>query len=240
MSRISSHRSLAFIAAAALVVVAACHDTTTQPLISAAGAPSLSRSTVTDPTATWSIPLADQGLNLRSDGEYPDAAGVNSVYANGVCGISTTIFATTAASNSGDATINSGTSRNCSRQFFVMYPDGTGESFRSFNNLRDLQNTTDSIAVGDSALHMFVVNPGTLSNNPSRCGTIYFGPGPLGDKGVGSNPVWVRRIDGRTWHVHSQASDATGQPQDWALCANNGLLYQMQVDLTIMASRDLP
>jgi hypothetical protein len=239
MSRIRTYRRLAFVVTS-LVALAACNEVTTQPRVSPDASASRARSGISDPTATWIIPTADATLNVRGDGMYTDG-GANSVYANGVCGLSTTIFATTAASNSGDATINSGTSGKCSRKFLLVYPDGSPmETVRSFNNLRGLQNTTDSIAVGDSTLRRFVVNPATLSNNPSHCGTLYFGPGPSGDQGAGSDSVWVKRVDASSWHVHSQAVDDQGTPHNLALCVNTNTVLSMQVDFTIVASRPLP
>jgi hypothetical protein len=105
----------------------------------------------------------------------------------------------------------------------------------SFNNLNDLENTTYSIPIGATVNRRLVVNPGVLANNPSRCGKLFFGVGPLGDKGVGSDSVAVTRIDASTWQVQSQAA-----PNDRALCESNGQLYEMPVSFVVVSSYPLP
>ena len=188
---------------------------------------------VTDPTTTWMIPLDDAGLSLQSDHLSTD--GVYSDYADNVCNITTTIFATQAASNSGDATINSGSGGKCTRHFVLRYPDGTSESLRSFNNLHDLENTGFLIPIGATVERLLVVNPGTLAHNPSRCGSLRFGLGTLGETGIGSDSVLVTRIDASTWHVYSQPA-----PANLAYCTNTAELYPMTVDFLIVSSRPLP
>jgi hypothetical protein len=188
---------------------------------------------VTDPTATWLIPMDDASLSLQSD--HLSSDGLYSEYVDHVCNIETTIFATQAASNSGDATINTGSGGNCSRHFVIRYPDGTSESLRSFNNVRDLENTGYQIPIGETAERLLVLNPGTLAHNPSRCGSIRFGLGTLGDMGIGSDSVLVTRVDASTWHVYSQPA-----PANLASCTNTGELYPMTVDFLIVSSRPLP
>ena len=122
-----------------LVFFAACNDTPTTPS-GVHGVAAAKPGGPTDPTATWKIPLADAGLGFASDGQYGD--GTYSVYADGVCGVSAKIFATTAASNSGDATIQVAKAKNCTRRFTLHYPDAFTETVLSFNNLLQLQNST--------------------------------------------------------------------------------------------------
>ena len=88
-----------FVAAAILVfMLPACAD---QHDADDVFSPQFGKTTVSDPTASWHLPLDGTGLSFTSDGNF--AANGNSIYANGVCGVTSKIFATTAASNSGDA-----------------------------------------------------------------------------------------------------------------------------------------
>jgi hypothetical protein len=226
-----------FSLATPLIILAAtaCADQVTTPSSVASSAIRESRGGPVDPTDTWKIPLADANLALRSDHGYSD--GTYSSYASGVCNVSGTIFATTAASNSGDATIqtSNATKGKCGRQFTLVYPDGFSETVISFNNLNDLENTTYSIPVGTTVNRRLVVNPGVLANNPSRCGKLFFGVGPLGDKGIGSDSVSVTRIDASTWQVQSQPA-----PHNQALCETNGQLYAMPVSFVVVSSYPLP
>lgn len=220
-----------------LIVLAAvaCGDQVTSPSSVASPAIRESRGGPVDPTDTWKIPLADATLAVRSDHAYSD--GTYSVYASGVCNVSGTIFATTGASNSGDATIQTSnpTKGKCGRQFTIVYPDGYTETLASFNNLNLLQNTTYSIPIGTTVMRRLVVNPGVLANNANRCGRLHFGVGPLGDKGVGSDSVAVTRISASTWQVQSQPA-----PNDRAQCENNGQLYEMPVSFLVVSSYPLP
>ena len=195
------------------------------------GLPSLSRSTVTDPTATWKIPLADAKLALRSDHGFSD--GFYSVYANGVCNVSGKMFATTAASNSGDATLQTSTPTKgkCGRLITLSYPDGYIESIGIFANLHELENTAYAIPIGATVTRRLVLDGGVIANSVSRCGKLFFGVGPLGDKGVGSDSVLVTRVDASSWQVQSQAA-----PNDRALCESNGQIYEMPVSFTIVSS----
>jgi hypothetical protein len=230
------NRNVAFVLPLIILAAAACGDQVTNPPSIASLAARESRNSgPIDPTDTWKIPLADASLALRSDHAYSD--GTYSSYTSGVCNVSGTIFATTAASNSGDATIqtSSATHGKCGRQFTLVYPDGFTETLISFNNLNDLENTTYSIPVGTTVNRRLVVNPGVLANNPSRCGKLFFGVGPLGEKGIGSDSVAVTRIDASTWQVQSQPA-----PHNQALCETNGQLYAMPVSFVVVSSYPLP
>lgn len=187
---------------------------------------------VTDPTATWMFPLSDAGLSVQSDHLY--ASGSNSVYANGVCNVSTNIFATTANSSSGDATLGMGNPNGkCYRRFRFIYPDGVTESLPIFSNLRQIENLTYSIPIGASVhrqLHMGVSG----SNVASRCGGLVWGYGVANNVAVGSDSVVVNRIDASTWHVMSDPA------RSLAWCKTTGQLFQMTVDFTVVSSRPLP
>jgi len=210
----------------ALAALLACSPDVSGPTAEEA---SLARGGPADPTATWMIPLADGGLALRSDQNPQYAVGDYSVYANGTCGVEAKIFATTQYSNSGDATIQTKApkGKTCGRRFTLVYPDATTETVASFNNLRELQSTTSVIPVGSTVLRVLAINPGVLSNNPSRCGRLLFGL-------FGSDMVQVTRLDLRTWRVWSQAASQL------AYCENTLELLSMPVDFTVVASQDLP
>jgi hypothetical protein len=219
----------------ALLTVAGCADKLTSPVSAPALPVSQSRSTVVDPTPTWEIPLSDAGLALRSDHAYSD--GTNSVYAYGVCNVGGNIFATTAASNSGDATLqtSAATKGKCGRTISLFYPDGFTETLPTFANLNALDNTTYSIPVGTTVTRRLVVNPGVVNVHPTRCGKLFFGVGPLGQQGIGSDSVLVTRVDASTWEVQSQPA-----PHNQALCEANDQLYAMPVSFVVVSSYPLP
>lgn len=190
----------------------------------------------TDPTATWMLPLDDQGLAFRSDGQFSD--GTYSVYANGVCGVDAKIFATTQKSNSGDGIIQTnpaGKGKNpCARSFTLHYPDGFTETLQSFNNLRKLQNTDTVIPIGATVTRQLILNPSVMG--PSRCGRLLWGEGDFGG-GVGSDSVLVTRLDERTWHVESQPPPKN---KAWCRDMDGALLDMPPVSFRIVSDRDLP
>lgn len=188
-------------------------------------------SSTVDPATSWLLPLSGAGLGVQSDGAFPDGSG-NSVYADRVCGMAGTIFATTQNSNSGDATMQTASSKSCSRNFRLAYPDGRAESVQFFSNLQLIQSTTSMIPVNTTVRRHLNINTSATRN--SRCGTLYFGVGLAGG-GIGSDSVMVTRTSAATWHVYSQPA-----PNTRALCKSTGALYSMPVDFVIRASRDLP
>ena len=199
----------------------------TAPTLRAVSDPSYGKTTVTDPTATFKFPLADAGLSLKSDRLYSD--GTNSVYADGVCGTSSKIFATTAYSNSGDATLQTTApkSNSCGRVMTVSYSDGVSEVIAIFMNAHQIENTTYSIPIGSTVTRHFGLSS-------KRCNFVTWGMRPDG-AGVGSDSVLVTRVDSSTWHVKNQPNGL-----DLAYCGTTGLLYHMTVDFTIVSSRALP
>jgi hypothetical protein len=192
------------------------------------------KSKVVDPAATWEIPLADAGLALRSD--HASGDGVYSVYASGSCNVQGGFLATTATS-SGDATLQTSlaTKGKCGRTVSLFYPDGFTETVATFANLNDVDNTVYSIPIGTTVTRRLVINPGVVMVHPTRCGKLFFGVGPLGEQGIGSDSVLVTRIDARSWQVKSQPA-----PNDRALCLSSGVIYEMPVSLVIVASYPLP
>jgi len=188
----------------------------------------------TDPTATWYIPLDDAALSVQSD--HLNGDGTSSVYANGVCNVATTIFATAQKSNSGDATLNTGTGGGrCSRHITAVFPDGFSESVGTFMNLREIENTMYAIPIGATVERQLHVGTDQTPSDHSRCGGLVFGYGVAANVGAGSDSIWVTRVDASTWHAYSKAA-----PDNLASCKNTGQLYAINVDLTIVSSRPLP
>jgi hypothetical protein len=219
-----------------LLGVAACGDETTNTAPRSTESVAMraaKTSGPTDPTATWKFPLSDAGLAIQSDHQYSD--GTSSVYANGVCNVTTTIFATTEKSNSGDATLSTGNpSAKCSRRVHVVFPDGSSESLPMFSNLRAIENTTYLIPIGATVLRQLHIG-NTWPNVISRCDGLVWGYGVANDIAAGSDSVWVNRVDASTWHVFSQDS-----PHNLAWCKATGELFPMPVDFTVVSSRPLP
>ena len=222
-------RSTITIIALSVAALACATDATAPPV----DRPAFAKGGPADPTATWLLPLDTSGLAFRSDGQSGSSG--YSVYANGACGVVAKIFATTAASNSGDATITLDPPKGrtgCGRTITLRYPDGGTESVRTFANLRQLQSTTSRIEIGQTVLRTFAINPGVLANNPSRCGRLVYGPN--GSVAVGSDSVQVTRLDARTWQVETRPGLGT------AWCESLDQLYDMPVSFVIVASYDLP
>ena len=189
------------------------------------------------PTLTWKIPLADAGLSVRSDQRFSD--GTYSVYRHGECSADNPIF----LGGSGDAKFTftygqTGGKGPCGRTWTVLFSDGVAETLAYQGGVQVLQNATFSIAVGDSALRHFRIGADRVPRkNPveARCGEgLVFGEGGV-NPAIGSDSVWVKRVDASTWHVHSQAA-----PENKAFCVNNGQLYEMNVDFVVESSQPLP
>jgi hypothetical protein len=215
--------SRSIIVLAAAITLVACSSDATAPIDpSFARAPKESA-----PVATWHIPLNDAGLSLRSDGRY--ASNGFSAYAHGVCAVSTLM--NTAATANGNANITLDSSRKCQRAFTLVYPDGGTETLRSFINLIGLHKDGAYIPVGTTELRTMAINPDYIGV-ASRCGRLLFGEGTSG-AGVGSDQVFVTRVNARTWHVQSQPENRK------AWCEKDGEFYDMPVDLLVVADRDL-
>lgn len=218
-------KSLSRFAACLLLFAAACADAT-------ATAPRhadeldrsvrLGKTAVADPTTTWKFPSAGASLSVLGDGKYSD--GVLSVYANGVCGVTSRLF----YGGSGDATMTLGADRRCvnaPRRLTLRYDDGVVETTGSgaFLNLHDVQNAALRIPVGTTV-------PGFLAiHYTPRCDALQFG------RDANSDAVLVTRVDARTWSVESQAA-----PNNRAFCTTTGRAYRMPVSLIVVSSRDLP
>ena len=191
--------------------------------------------TVSDPTADYFFPVT------ATSGFVSDGATVSdgySVYANGVCGVTGKLFATTAASNSGDATLQTDNPaakpRSCAlypRKFTVRYASGTVDTRPGFMNLREIQNTTYSIPIGETRLRVLAL---TLSGSGTGCNSLRWAEVNQGIA-TGANLVAVTRVDASTWSVKSQAS-----PLNKAYCTDNGATYELPVEFVVKSSRAMP
>ena len=188
-----------------------------------------------DPAAAFWFPTDDAGLGLRSDHLFVN--GSSSVYAYGVCGVNSRIFATGAASGSGDAIMHTNNPRSkdrkCSaypRTVTVDYGDGVVESAPVFINVREIANATFQIPIGESALRILRVNVG------GRCDGLAW-TDQLGDgtNTNGGDRVIVTRVDASTWLVESQPD---GENQ--AYCVSTGQLFHIPVRFTLVADHPLP
>jgi hypothetical protein len=185
-----------------------------------------------DPTATFLFPLDDASLNVKSDRIASD--GTYSAYTNGYCGVEAKIFATTEFSNSGDATLSMGNARKgtgcvAPRHITVVFPDGLTATMASFDNLRQVENTTYAIPVGSTVKRAF-----HLGMSSTRCDGLAWS-NLAGGVGVPGDSVLVTRTAADTWHVQSQPA-----PNNRAWCKPNGPTYNMAVDFTLRSARPLP
>ena len=194
----------------------------------------------TDPTATFWFPLADAELGLQSDHLF--TSGDSSAYASGVCGVSSKMFATTAASNSGDATMQTDNptnkAHNCSayprKLHLILRDDGgnvvTQATTTMFMNVHDLENTTDIIPIGGPP----VLRGFALSEDP-HCNGLRWTLVKPDQTPSGADQVLVTRTSANTWAVQTQPA-----PNDKAYCVGDGQLYHVPVHLTVVTDRALP
>ncbi len=188
-----------------------------------------------DPKTMWTIPLDDRALGLRSDRMYSD--GSASVYDDGVCGVSSRLYSTTSASNSGDATLQTDNPRTKSvkcvaypRKFTVVYDNGIIDTRPAFMNLRGIENTVYSIPIDSTRLHGLTV---TLSGTGPGCSALRWNSIVQGAT-VAGDRLLVTRTTINTWTVQSQPS-----PNNRAYCVDNGNSYQLNVRFTVV-KRTLP
>ena len=181
----------------------------------------------TDPSATFKIPTNDLTLGLRGDGLYP--SGDTSVYAHGVCGVNSKIFATTQASNSGDAIMHTNnpkfSDRRCQaypRTVTIEFGPGDIETAPAFINVREIAHTTFRMAIGSTVPRILHVNAG------GRCDGLVWG-----DQ-FGGDLVNVTRVDASTWLVESQSLN------NQAYCRAEDRLYSIAVRFTIVSNEALP
>jgi hypothetical protein len=190
--------------------------------------------TVGDPSATFLYPLGDATLSIQSDGLFSN--GTYSVYANGVCGVNARIYATAAASNSGDLTYGTFVPRTkdntCAaypRRIRVRYPDGFSELTYTSTNVQRVENTTVQIPVGATVKRQLNVGTG----ESVRCDGIRWGAN-TGSSVVGDS-VLVTRTALDTWHVQTQPA-----PNNRGVCMPSGPAYNLSVDFWVISARPLP
>jgi hypothetical protein len=188
-----------------------------------------------DPTAAFWFPTDDASLGLRSDHLFMN--GTSSVYANGVCGVNSKLFATGAASGSGDAIMHTNNpqskDRKCSsypRTVTLEYGPGDVEAAPVFINVREIANTTFQIPVGTTAQRILRVNVG------GRCeGLAWADQLANGTNTNGGDRVNVTRVDASTWLVQSQP-----YPDNQAYCITTGQLYHLNVQFLVVTDRPMP
>lgn len=225
--------SRSFVAAFAIAMAACAKDAADDAL-----APQFAKPAApADPAASWLLPLDATGLAFSSDGAF--AASGYSVYENGKCGVSARIFATAAASNSGDATMQTDNAANrdrkCSaypRRVTFSYPDGTSETTTLFGNLHELQNTSYSIPIGATVTRELNLSSSTSA---SRCGVIKFRGIDREGNVLGADEVLVTRVDASTWDVTTQPA-----PYDRGYCTNTGELLAMPLRFRVVSATPLP
>lgn len=237
--------------AAMLSIVAGCQPDSTSPdVLSNDPAPLYAKPvTPTNATATWKLPVDVAGLGLVSDGQF--ITGTNSIYDDGVCGVSTQIF-NVAGSLSGDATLQtnnpSAKANSCAQYPRKMslvypagdpqYPSGGTETMAVFLNVRNIANPTTIIAVGyaNRVQRHFAVNP----SQTTRCDAWRWSSEAQADD------VWVERLDARTYHVYTKDRDpdpaiaAARAAENRATCTTTGVQHQLSVDFLIVAKQALP
>ena len=189
--------------------------------------------TVGDPSATFLYPLSNPTLSIQSDGLFSD--GTYSVYTNGVCGVTSRIYATATASNTGDLTYGTfvprtkdNTCASYPRRIRVRYPDGFSELTYTSTNLQRVENTTFQIPVGSTVKRQLNVGTG----QSVRCSGIRWGANTgtvMGDS------VLVTRTALDTWHVQTQPA-----PNNRGVCMPSGPAYNLSVEFWVVSARPLP
>jgi len=210
-------------------VLTACNEPRSPAGLSQYDATPRFAQSVADPTATIKLPLADAGLSLKSDGKFGD--GTYSLYADGVCGITGTIFVGGSGDEVVDGSNPSAKDRKCiyyPRKVTVLYPDGIAEVISGpLMSVSELENQTYLIPIGSTGTRHFHVR-----TNTTRCDGVHWG------SPVGGDSVLVTRTAADTWHVQTQP-----YPNDNAACkrsTGNTLLGHMPIDLWIVSSQALP
>ncbi len=174
-------------------------------------------------SASFRLPLPSSPLRLRGDALFPDAG--LSVYKDGKCGVTGTIFAPNPQTDAVVQTDNPRAGdRKCAgvgssavpRKITVDYGDGV-ESNPAHMNVHDLGSV-----VGTDLRFLGIGLRGT-----SRCSKLQFG-GP-----EGGDMVWVTKVSSTSWHVFSQAGAAT--TASCVTTVGNVTYSGMTVDFTVTA-----
>jgi hypothetical protein len=197
--------------------------------------------TLGDPTAQFWFPLDDAGLGLYSDHLPAYIQGNVSVYADGVCGVHSKIFATGTVNGGGDAIMSTDQTKygdhHCAdypRKLGMVLRDDAGNvvaqlSSSAYLNAYDVEATTNNIPIGSTVTHSF-----TLSNDQRCSGLRWTLKMPDGTPS-GADQVNITRTSASTWDVQTQP-----YPNDKAYCIGDARLYHVPVRFTIVADRALP
>lgn len=184
----------------------------------------LARSGTTNAAATFSLPLSTSALAIRGDGLFP--VGSASVYSNGVCGVTATVFAPNPTQDGVMQTDNpQAGDRKCAAYSRTVVPRSV---IVDYGAQRDSSpgtlNVHDLGSVSGTSLRFLGVG---LSGATTICAKVQFG-GP-----AGGDMVWVTRTSATSWHVYSQTA-----PANTAACVTavgNTVLENMNVDFTVSA-----
>ncbi len=172
-------------------------------------------------SASFWLPMPSSTLRVRGDGMFP-SSGL-SVYKDGKCGITATIFAPNPGTDAVMQTDNhQAGDRKCAgvgssavpRKVTVDYGDGV-ESNPVTVNVHDL-----GTVAGTQLRFLGIGFRGT-----SRCEKLQFG-GP-----EGGDMVWVTKLSATSWHVYSQDGAAT--TASCVRTSGNVLYSGMSVDFTV-------
>jgi hypothetical protein len=242
-------RSSTSLASALLLIAAACTAPDASPTALQPTAPSLAGGKVTNPTATFVI-ANDAANGLRGDGLYLETDG--SRYANGECGVSTTIYAL--SGGSGDATMGASLGGKCRRKVQITYEsinaDGSTTfegtlSVAGFVNVRALQvaatATTPAsyIPIGTDAPRNMAIDDAATCGGLGT-GAIAFVPVLRDGTVTNADQVNVHRDAADLWTVTTTPDEIDGDGNvvhhDKAYCKGNGKLYHMPLRLTIRSS----
>lgn len=234
---------------AVVIAAAACSEQTSpvDPLLRITPDAPLYAKPMAHPTSMWKLPTgtAAAGLGLVSDGRY--VFDDFSVYDDGVCGVTGTIF----TDGSGDATLQTNNPRQknticqTARKMSVVYPVGDAayplggrETMLVFVNVRNISNSATTILAGyGNRVER------TLSLNPTqteRCDAWRWADAVIidGVSYTGDN-VWVERVDPTTYHVYTKDRDpgpsAPVPGANKAVCTTTGQTHNLSVDLYVVS-----
>ena len=184
-----------------------------------------------DPLASFHFPVG-AAVDVRSDDLYQTAG--YSVYSTGVCGVYAKMYATGSLASGGDATMQTNNNRyrdhKCPaypRTLTLTYSDGVVETAPVFMNVRNVQSGISSIGIGATVKR-------ALAIQTPRCEQLLWSSVRQGVP-IPADSVLVTRLASDTWRVQSQPP-----PNNKASCQANGVVYDMDVDFTVVTDRPLP
>jgi photosystem II stability/assembly factor-like uncharacterized protein len=194
---------------------------------------------VADPSATFFLPSAATGGIAGVFGDDYRLVGGSSTYADGDCGVTSKIFATTAASGSGDATMHTSNPKarpkTCAaypRKITIRYTNEHGVQISDtrsvFMNLRAIAKVGSALAINDTTKTILAI---TLDGTGTGCSQLRWNPNFQSTLN-GSSLVTVTRVNETTYRAWTTAGER-------AYCEDNGLTYDIPVNLTVVASKPI-